>query len=111
MTFKWYPPNGTDLVKLHMKDGVSVLQLSKKFRVSRTAITGELIRLGCTPRSRADAEKLKWAQRKIRPDYRTILIRQCGAAWNATLGQPRTFATRCKNAASMNGKIRRPTKH
>lgn len=102
---KILPINSGDLTKRYLS-GTSEKQLADEFDVSRCVIRLRLLESGIQPRGRAEAERLKWSLRKLRPNYRGIVKRQCSDAWKAATGRKKSFTEKVKFAESMAGKGR-----
>ena len=105
MTSVWNPENPDDLISRYLS-GSSVKKLSDELGISRTTITAFLRRKNVRMRGRRDAERMKWAQRKIRGDYRAIIERQCAAAWIAATGRKKSLSERCLSAHTVSGRPR-----
>jgi len=67
--------------------GESILALSKRYSVSRTAISRLLVAAGVKLRSASEQERIKWGRMRDDP---AAVERQCGAAWDAVRGAAHT---------------------
>lgn len=77
--------------------GMSVNAISKLVGIGRKAVDRELIKNGLQPRSKSQAESLKWQSLR---SVDGAIERQLGAAWDASRGRCDSIESRCARAVA-----------
>lgn len=93
-------PNLDDLIRDY-ESGMSLKKISDKSGIGRGVLFSRFEHNGVHMRGRSEAETLKWSRVK---KSRTLVERQCSAAWDSVRGRKKSMSWRLKQAKA----IKRP---